>query len=195
MSLVVSEPRVQSLDSGGWTSVLRQRGEIRDQGHVARVSDPPQRADRSKEPICPGIDAAAAAAASTFTDPGVESLWRSMQESAEYADEMGRRAIASLPVVDPGDCLSWWNKNGVLTASNATLYGEEFGPPMGVGRSTEGSPAPPIRHCRHFPNYPNCSCDPVSCVMLRSPANPAGLESMACGHLGDGEEFGPPGAA
>ena len=32
--------------------------------------------------------------------------------------------------------------------------------------------------CRHFPDYPHCVCDSVSCVMLRSPANPAGLESI-----------------
>jgi len=34
----------------------------------------------------------------------------------------------------------------------------------------------PLKPCRHYPEYPNCSCDEVACVMLRSPANPAGLE-------------------
>lgn len=38
--------------------------------------------------------------------------------------------------------------------------------------------------CRHFPDYPNCTCDPVSCVMLRSTANPAGLESIGGGSIG-----------
>lgn len=33
-----------------------------------------------------------------------------------------------------------------------------------------------LKVCRHFPSYPNCSCDAGSCVMLCSPANPAGLE-------------------
>lgn len=40
--------------------------------------------------------------------------------------------------------------------------------------------------CRHYPDYPNCTCDPVSCVMLRSTANPAGLESLTGGTLGGG---------
>ncbi len=39
-------------------------------------------------------------------------------------------------------------------------------------------------NCRHYPSYPNCSCDIVSCVLMRSTANPAGLESFG-GLVGD----------
>ena len=40
-------------------------------------------------------------------------------------------------------------------------------------------------NCRHYPQYPHCTCDSVSCVMLRSTANPAGLESLAPSLFGD----------
>ena len=35
-------------------------------------------------------------------------------------------------------------------------------------------------NCRYYTSYPNCSCDSpgVSCVMMRSTANPAGLLSL-----------------
>ncbi len=39
------------------------------------------------------------------------------------------------------------------------------------------------KRCRHFPQYPNCTCDSVLCVMMRSTANPAGLESLGFGAL------------
>ena len=36
-------------------------------------------------------------------------------------------------------------------------------------------------NCRYYTSYPNCTCDSpsVSCVMMQSTANPAGLLSLA----------------
>lgn len=96
-------------------------------------------------------------------------------------DEVSAVALATVSIMQQNKVEE--KLQGVLVVEEtaemlrARLHAIEGKPPGEVVSLVQPEPRE-LRVCRHFPNYPNCSCDSVSCVMLRSTANPAGLESL-----------------
>jgi hypothetical protein len=67
-------------------------------------------------------------------------------------------------------------KQDVIEAARRGMTGPA--PVLSMVPKTEPEAFRLARECRHNPYYKQCTCDSVSCVLLRSTGNPAGLESL-----------------